>query len=60
MICNVAGFAAPFLATVEAAIAAGFAPPEVREYYELVDGVPATLRRLAHLHRTASGETARL
>jgi len=60
LICNVAGSAAPFLATIEAAIAAGFAGPEARRIYEVLDGVPAVLKRLAHLHRGARGETARL
>ena len=60
LICNVAGSAAPFLATIEAAIAADFAYPATRELYEVVDGVPALLLRLAHLHRVARGEAARL
>ena len=33
LICDVAGSAAPFLAAIEAAIAAGFAGPEVRRLY---------------------------
>jgi hypothetical protein len=60
LICDVAGSAAPFLATIEAAIAAGFAGPEARRIYEVLDGVPAVLKRLSHLHRGARGETARL
>ncbi len=60
LICDVTGSAAPFLATIEAAIAADFAYPGTRELYEVVDGVPAALRRLAHLHRAARGEAARL
>lgn len=60
LICDVAGSAAPFLATIEAAIAAEFADPAARELYEVMDSVPAVLRRLAHLHRAARGEVTRL
>jgi uncharacterized protein (TIGR00730 family) len=60
LICNVAGSAGPFLATIEAAIDAEFAADEARRLYEVLDGVPAVLRRLSHLHRVPSGEAARL
>ncbi len=60
LICDVAGSAAPFLATIEAAIDAGFAAPDARTLYEALDGVPAVLDRLVHLHRAGSGEAARL
>jgi uncharacterized protein (TIGR00730 family) len=60
LICDVAGSAAPFLATIEAAIAAEFALPAVRELYEVADGVPAVLQRLAQLHRVGRGTSARL
>ena len=60
LICDVAGSAAPFLATIEVAIAAEFADPAARELYEVVDGVPALLQRLAHLHRGTRGEPALL
>jgi hypothetical protein len=56
----VAGSAAPFLTTIEAAIAAGFAGPEARRIYEVLDGVPAVLKRLSLLHRGARGEAGRL
>ena len=60
LICDVAGSAAPFLATIEATIAADFADAEARLFYEVLDGVPAVLQRLAHLHRAAPGDPARL
>jgi uncharacterized protein (TIGR00730 family) len=60
LICDVTGSAAPFLATIEAAIAADFATSGTRALYEVVAGVPAALRRLAHLHRAPGSETARL
>ena len=53
LICDVAGSAAPFLATIEAAIAADFALPEARQLFEVLDGVPAVLQRLSRLHRAA-------
>ena len=60
LICDVAGSAAPFLAVIDAAIAADFAAPEARQLYEVLDGVPAALRRLSRLHPTADGEVAHL
>jgi uncharacterized protein (TIGR00730 family) len=60
LICDVAGSAGAFLATIEAAIDAEFAADEVRRLYEVLDGVPAVLRRLSHLHRVPRGEAARL
>jgi uncharacterized protein (TIGR00730 family) len=60
LICDVTGSAAPFLATIEAAIAADFATSATRALYEVVAGVPAALQRLAHLHRAAQSEAARL
>jgi uncharacterized protein (TIGR00730 family) len=59
LLCDVAGFAAPFLATIEAAIAADFAFQEARQLYEVVSGVPAVLQRLAHLHRALRSDAAR-
>jgi uncharacterized protein (TIGR00730 family) len=60
LICDVAGSAAPFLATIEAAIDADFALPETQHLYEVLDSVPDVLQRLSHLHRVASSEAARL
>jgi hypothetical protein len=60
LICDVAGSAAPFLAAIEAAIAADFAQATTRELYEVLDGVPAVLRRVAQLHRVDHGTSARL
>jgi len=60
LICDVAGSAAPFLATIEAAIAAGFADPATRGFYQVMDDVPALLRHLTHLHGGAPAATARL
>jgi len=60
LICDVAGSAAPFLATIEAAVAADFALPGTQRLYEVLDSVPDVLQRLSHLHRVASSEAARL
>ncbi len=57
LICDVAGSAAPLLAAIEAAIAAGFAQAGVQELFERTDGVAATIERLGHL-RAANGGTA--
>ena len=55
LICDVAGSAAPFLAAIEAAIAADFASPAVRGLYEVLDD-PADVPR--QLTRLRSGEQA--
>jgi uncharacterized protein (TIGR00730 family) len=60
LVCDVAGSARAFLATIEAAIASDFAAPEARQLFEVLDGVPAVLSRLSHLDRTSGGEAARL
>jgi uncharacterized protein (TIGR00730 family) len=60
LICDVAGAARPFLAAIDAAIAADFTGPEVRQLFEVLDGAAAVLQRLAHLHRAARGEVTRL
>ncbi|MSP01974.1 MAG: TIGR00730 family Rossman fold protein [Acetobacteraceae bacterium] len=52
-VCDVAGSAGPFVTAVEEMIAQGFADPEVRALFTLVDGVPALLDHLGReLHRS--------
>jgi uncharacterized protein (TIGR00730 family) len=60
LICNIAGSAEPLLDLVEAAIAGGFARSEVRQLFEVVAGVPATMQRLRHLATIKGGATALL
>ena len=60
LICDVAGSAAPFVAVIDAAVEADFAAPEARQLFEVLDGVPAVLRRLAVLHGRPGGASARL
>jgi uncharacterized protein (TIGR00730 family) len=60
LICDVAGSAAPLLAMIEAAIAHGFAGPEVRRLYQKVDGVAALLGKLGKMGASAGGAAALL
>lgn len=60
VICDVAGSAGPLLGAIEGAIAMGFAKPEVRDLYEVVEGVEATLDRLRSLDVRNGGEAALL
>ncbi len=54
VICDIAGSARPMLAAIEAAIAAGFAAPGIRDLYDVAEDVPAVMRRLRQL--TPAGE----
>jgi len=45
-VCDVAGSAAPFVTAVDGMIAQGFAGPEVRRLFTVVEGVPALLSLL--------------
>ena len=49
LLCNVAGSIEPFVATIDHAIAHGFADPACRNLFEVVEGVPAVLQRLGTL-----------
>lgn len=49
LLCNVASSAEPLLVAIDAAIAHGFAPPQSRALFEVLDGVPALIDRLRHL-----------
>jgi len=60
LLCDVKGSAAPLLAAIEAAIANGFARSDVRRLYEVVDGVPAALERIATLAGAPGGASALL
>jgi uncharacterized protein (TIGR00730 family) len=60
LLCDVNGTAQPLLAMIDDAIARGFAQHEARNLYEVLDGVPAVLRRLAVLHGRPGGASARL
>ena len=60
LICDVAGWAQPLLALLDATVARGFAAPESRRLYKRVDGVAALLGKLAKLGAPAPGEAALL
>ncbi len=62
LICDVDGSAAPLTHLIESAVAEGFAPPNARDFYEVIYGVPALLARLAQLEigAEAVAQTARL
>ncbi|HTN11024.1 MAG TPA: TIGR00730 family Rossman fold protein [Acetobacteraceae bacterium] len=60
LLCDIAGSTRPLVAAMEATIDDGFARPETRALYEVVDGVAALLARLATLSRTPDGTSARL
>ena len=47
LICNVLGWAQAFVASIDAAVAQGFADPAVRGFVEVFDGPDAVLKRLA-------------
>ncbi len=52
LIGDVAGCAQPLLALIEATIAAGFARADIRELYQVADGIPALLAQLRELAAT--------
>jgi uncharacterized protein (TIGR00730 family) len=60
LICDVEGSATAFHAALEATIRLGFAPPETRDLYEVVAGVPAVLDRLRDLAPAGGGRPERL
>jgi hypothetical protein len=55
IICDIAGSGQPLLAAIEAAVAAGFARPEIRDLYEVADSVPGAMRLLRQVARAGSG-----
>jgi len=46
LVCDVGGWAQPYLALLEAAVRQGFADPATAALYEVLPDVPAVLRRL--------------
>ncbi len=60
LICDVAGYAKPWVAILEAAIANGFAQASARDLFEVIDGVPALLARLAMLPKPVSQQATLL
>jgi uncharacterized protein (TIGR00730 family) len=60
LVCDVEGWAGPYLALLEAAVAQGFAAPETARLYDVVADVPSLLERLATLTRSAPGQPERV
>jgi len=60
LLCDIAGSSAPLVAMVEAAIGGGFAPSDARQFFELTEGIPATIERLRHLATIRGGAAALL
>jgi uncharacterized protein (TIGR00730 family) len=61
LICGIGGSAAPLVNLIDSAVAEGFAPADAREFFEVIEGVPALLGRLARLEpATATTGTERL
>jgi len=55
LICDVAGWAQPYLQMIEASIATGFADPDAARLYEVVRDVPAVLARLHSMRPVLTG-----
>jgi uncharacterized protein (TIGR00730 family) len=60
LLCNVAGSIEPFVATIDHAIAHGFADTGCRALFEVIEGVPAVLERLKSLPAGTGGPAERL
>jgi uncharacterized protein (TIGR00730 family) len=60
LLCNVAGSIEPFVATIDHAINQGFADPACRGLFEVIEGVPAVLKRLKTLRTGTKGLVERL
>jgi uncharacterized protein (TIGR00730 family) len=60
LLCNVAGWVEPLVATIDHAIAQGFADPGSRRLFEVLDDVPAVLERLKTLRPGTGGPAERL
>lgn len=58
LLCDVEGSCGPLLAVLEGAVGWDFASPATRELYEVLDGVPAVLHRLANLSSAPGGAAA--
>ena len=60
LLCNVAGSVDPLVATIDHAIAQGFADPGCRKLFEVIEGVAAVLERLKALPAGTGGPPDRL
>jgi uncharacterized protein (TIGR00730 family) len=60
ILCNVAGWAEPLVATIDHAIEQGFADPACRRLFEVIDDVPEVLERLKTMPAGAQGHMERI
>ena len=60
LVCDVASWAKPYLATIQAAIDQGFAGPECLLLYEVLPDVDAVLARLAAITSPGAGQPERV
>jgi uncharacterized protein (TIGR00730 family) len=60
LICDIAGYARGLIGAIDGAITRGFTLPALRDAYEVIEGVPALLARLATLHPTPTTGADRL
>ena len=60
LITDIDGAARPLVALLDAVVAHGFAPPDARHLYEVIEGVPATLARLKVLATARGAASVRL
>ena len=60
LICDIEGWAQPFLAMIDAAVRTGFAGPDTTRLYEVIPDVPALLARLSTLTRPPIGHPERV
>ncbi len=60
LICDVDGWAQPYVAMLQAAIRQGFVDPSGMALFEVVPDVPAALARLAELARPGVGQPERV
>ncbi len=60
LICDVAGWAQPYLASLQAAVDQGFAGPECLRLFEVLPDVDAVLARLAALTSPGAGQPERV
>jgi uncharacterized protein (TIGR00730 family) len=56
IVCNIHGWAGPYLAMLDETIARGFAGPETARLYETVPDVPTLMDRLVTLSRPPAGQ----
>jgi uncharacterized protein (TIGR00730 family) len=60
LICDVEGWAQPYLAMLRSAVEQGFAEPSSADLFEVLPDVPSVLARLSHLARPAVGHPERV